>query len=324
MTGWNSWDELTQELPRLPPAFFDDPVFRPGGPPPVQDVGPAVETTGRPRTPPAARPRRAPAGGPASRSAGPAGGHQRRPGSRHPAATADTTRTTGRLARSRRRDRGDPAGLAGRDGRHPADPAGRTGAGHAAARAAAAGRPAGPEPEPRPGVPDDGDRLGGQPADRVPAQPGGHRGDRRRARRQRLQHGRTRCPTSSTSCCSAACSPRSSCRCWSRRRSATGTRRGLHPAAAHAWPSSALLVATLLATLAAPLLTVLYLVRRSRANVRADHAVRVPAAAADLLLRHRRDDRRDPQHHGACSAPPAWAPVLNNVVVIVVAGVFLR
>ncbi|HST65199.1 MAG TPA: murein biosynthesis integral membrane protein MurJ [Mycobacteriales bacterium] len=43
MTGWNSWDELTQELPRLPPAFFDDPVFRPGGPPPVQDVGPAVE-----------------------------------------------------------------------------------------------------------------------------------------------------------------------------------------------------------------------------------------------------------------------------------------
>ena len=43
MTGWNSWDELTQELPRLPPAFFDDPVFRPGGPPPVKDVGPAVE-----------------------------------------------------------------------------------------------------------------------------------------------------------------------------------------------------------------------------------------------------------------------------------------
>ena len=43
MTGWNSWDELTQELPRLPPAFFDDPVFRAGGPPPVKDVGPAVE-----------------------------------------------------------------------------------------------------------------------------------------------------------------------------------------------------------------------------------------------------------------------------------------
>jgi len=43
VTGWNSWDELTQELPRLPPAFFDDPVFRAGGPPPVKDVGPAVE-----------------------------------------------------------------------------------------------------------------------------------------------------------------------------------------------------------------------------------------------------------------------------------------
>ena len=27
MTGWNSWDEMTQELPRLPPAFFDDPLF---------------------------------------------------------------------------------------------------------------------------------------------------------------------------------------------------------------------------------------------------------------------------------------------------------
>ena len=54
MTGWNSWDELTQELPRLPPAFFDDPVFRPGGPPPVKDVGPAVKD-----------------GGPAVESAGP-------------------------------------------------------------------------------------------------------------------------------------------------------------------------------------------------------------------------------------------------------------
>ena len=51
MTGWNSWDELTQELPRLPPAFFDDPVFRPGGPPPVQDVGPAVETHPGPAPP---------------------------------------------------------------------------------------------------------------------------------------------------------------------------------------------------------------------------------------------------------------------------------
>jgi putative peptidoglycan lipid II flippase len=48
VTGWNSWDELTQELPRLPPAFFDDPVFRPGGPPPVKDVGPAVEPPVRP------------------------------------------------------------------------------------------------------------------------------------------------------------------------------------------------------------------------------------------------------------------------------------
>jgi putative peptidoglycan lipid II flippase len=45
VTGWNSWDEMTQELPRLPPAFFDDPVFRAGGPPPVQDVGPAVTET---------------------------------------------------------------------------------------------------------------------------------------------------------------------------------------------------------------------------------------------------------------------------------------
>ena len=51
MTGWNSWDELTQELPRLPPAFFDDPVFRPGGPPPVQDVGPAVEARPGPAPP---------------------------------------------------------------------------------------------------------------------------------------------------------------------------------------------------------------------------------------------------------------------------------
>ena len=50
MTGWNSWDEMTQELPRLPPAFFDDPVFRAGGPPPVKDVGPAVET--EPSAPP--------------------------------------------------------------------------------------------------------------------------------------------------------------------------------------------------------------------------------------------------------------------------------
>jgi putative peptidoglycan lipid II flippase len=53
VTGWNSWDELTQELPRLPPAFFDDPVFRPGGPPPVTDVGPAVETPVRPPPRPA-------------------------------------------------------------------------------------------------------------------------------------------------------------------------------------------------------------------------------------------------------------------------------
>jgi putative peptidoglycan lipid II flippase len=74
VTGWNSWDEMTQELPRLPPAFFDDPLFkadpdqarpnpadpnlahpdpahpgpadpdfRAGGPPPVRDVGPASE-----------------------------------------------------------------------------------------------------------------------------------------------------------------------------------------------------------------------------------------------------------------------------------------
>ena len=182
VTGWNSWDELTQELPRLPPAFFDDPVFRPGGPPPVQDVGPAVEARPGPAPPDTGRRPGLPQRWPGRR---PPNGRTR---VRHPR-TAAATRTAGRLARSRRRDRGDPARLAGRDGRHPADPAGRTGAGHTAARAGAAGRPAGPEPEPRPGVPDDGDRLGGQPADRVPAQPGGHRRARRRAGRQRLQHG---------------------------------------------------------------------------------------------------------------------------------------
>jgi putative peptidoglycan lipid II flippase len=66
MTGWNSWDELTQELPRLPPAFFDDPVFRPGGPPPVKDVGPAVEEGGPTAPAPNGRP------GPQNHSAAPA------------------------------------------------------------------------------------------------------------------------------------------------------------------------------------------------------------------------------------------------------------
>ena len=84
MTGWNSWDELTQELPRLPPAFFDDPVFRPGGPPPVKDVGPAVEDgpvdaagpglDDRPET------RRPGSGGPGQSPGGPPPGVPRGPG----------------------------------------------------------------------------------------------------------------------------------------------------------------------------------------------------------------------------------------------------
>ena len=76
MTGWNSWDELTQELPRLPPAFFDDPVFRPGGPPPVQDVGPAVEARPGPAPPDTGRrpglPQRWPGRRPPNGAPGPA------------------------------------------------------------------------------------------------------------------------------------------------------------------------------------------------------------------------------------------------------------
>jgi len=76
VTGWNSWDELTQELPRLPPAFFDDPVFRPGGPPPVQDVGPAVEARPGPAAPDTGRrpglPQRWPGRRPPNGAPGPA------------------------------------------------------------------------------------------------------------------------------------------------------------------------------------------------------------------------------------------------------------
>lgn len=97
MTGWNSWDEMTQEMPRLPPAFFDDPLFRPeqeeqeefraGGPPKVRDIGPASEAqtaTISPvplrEPPPAVRPGGRP--GPGGRPVpGPGGRPGGRPGS---------------------------------------------------------------------------------------------------------------------------------------------------------------------------------------------------------------------------------------------------
>ena len=66
----------------------------------------------------------------------------------------------------------------------------------------------------------------------------------------------------------------------------------------------ALLLATAVAMLAAPLLTRLYLGSESDRHRRpaAGHRAGLPAAAADLLLRHRRAARGDPEQPRARSA----------------------
>ena len=102
-----------------------------------------------------------------------------------------------------------------------------------------------------------------------------------------------------------------------------GPRRGVHPAAAHAWPSPRWPVATLLATLAAPLLTAALLVPDGGYEGRADHAVLAYLLLPEIFFYGLGAMLGAILNTRGVFGPPAWAPVLNNVVVIAVAGVFL-
>ena len=143
-----------------------------------------------------------------------------------------------------------------------------------------------------------GRRDAGLPDHRPAAHDGAGRGPRASCWSATPTTRRTRCPTSSTSCCSAVSSRRSSCRCWCTPRSATGTAASGTPSGWPPSPSPAWRSSPCLAILVAPLLTSLYGITDDPDQVRPGQLAGPDPAGRDRLLRHRRARPGDPELAG--------------------------